>query len=796
MLYDILFALCGFPGDLIVDTGSYFAVAPGSALSSSELAALQPLLATAYAYHRLDQFCQTESMRRSSSLYTPAIALGVSDVLTRYRADVASCESRILLDPILPLSTLAHALSEWKHVLPAVLDITESCSRDNSHSGRVLSTLFDASKSGNPAVRTAMMQLLTHALRVFFRQLTSWCVHSILYSDEFLVHEDSSSSSSTASAAGAGGSGNNNSVIHKSHVDAADNSAKAADLESFWQTRFTVDINCIPSFMTVSCAEKVLFIGKAMQILQLHAKKRRPQQKKEGRDVLHLQKEQQRSVASSPAHRLLLPSPSSSALFASSPSMAAAAASLAGIVASSSVLSPSAAPPLEDDELRSCRTTFSNAFASLCDTFASDGIVPATLHTLIETFRATAANHLWRLVVVEGKLSEHLNSFREYFLLARGDLYQCLVEETRHLFAPDAPPVANPQAEMHAAWARAASRAGVSSEDDPFFGLLSLDVTLLTAKNDKSAGATTAANTAPRASEICAQLASNITSPPLSLNVSVPGPLALFFSRDRLSTYSRLFRFLFALKRVQCELQDAWATLMAKNEKVVKATDGKEGKTTTSKLLGTITTRGKSRGSQSQNPWWRLRHSMGFLVDNLQFYLHVDVLDVQFAKLVKSITGAQEGDFEALQRAHAQFTADVSEQCFFSTPVVERVLEDLCGKVLSFCTLLKNKDKDEKELDAEVLALSQGFERQVQLLFKILSGVRGSVAPHLAQLLLRFDFNQYFSMTKTNVLMHASMQGSLSTISHVSATGHSAVVHGNSSSITSSTSNSSSTTTR
>jgi gamma-tubulin complex component 4 len=41
----------------------------------------------------------------------------------------------------------------------------------------------------------------------------------------------------------------------------------------------------------------------------------------------------------------------------------------------------------------------------------------------------------------------------------------------------------------------------------------------------------------------------------------------------------------------------------------------------------------------------------------------------------------------------------------------------------------------------------QNFQGQSNLLFKILSSVRShNASPHLAQLLLRLDFNRYFSI--------------------------------------------------
>ena len=66
---------------------------------------------------------------------------------------------------------------------------------------------------------------------------------------------------------------------------------------------------------------------------------------------------------------------------------------------------------------------------------------------------------------------------------------------------------------------------------------------------------------------------------------------------------------------------------------------------------------------------------------------------------------------------------------------VARVRED--GRVLTFCSMKVTRYN---------LLTFQSFRRQSNLLFKILSNVKSHQAsPHLSQLLLRIDFNKYFS---------------------------------------------------
>ncbi|KAF9606489.1 hypothetical protein IFM89_025764 [Coptis chinensis] len=52
---------------------------------------------------------------------------------------------------------------------------------------------------------------------------------------------------------------------------------------------------------------------------------------------------------------------------------------------------------------------------------------------VVDSIRAIAASHLWQLVVVRADLNGHLKALKDYFLLAKGDFFQCFLEESRHL---------------------------------------------------------------------------------------------------------------------------------------------------------------------------------------------------------------------------------------------------------------------------------------------------------------------------------------------------------------------------
>lgn len=137
---------------------------------------------------------------------------------------------------------------------------------------------------------------------------------------------------------------------------------------------------------------------------------------------------------------------------------------------------------------------------------------------------------------------------------------------------------------------------------------------------------------------------------------------------------------------------------------------------------------------------------MAFLVDNLQYYLQVDVLEAQYTQLVEKINSTR--DFESIRLAHDQFVTTLMAQSFLLMKPVSHCLDEILNLCQSFSSLLLqmgNTGLSEREL-AQIENITKTYERQTVLLFQILSSVRSHQAsPHLAQLLLRIDFNKHFS---------------------------------------------------
>jgi gamma-tubulin complex component 4 len=116
---------------------------------------------------------------------------------------------------------------------------------------------------------------------------------------------------------------------------------------------------------------------------------------------------------------------------------------------------------------------------------------------------------------------------------------------------------------------------------------------------------------------------------------TVSWPLHVVFTPAALEKYSSLFQFLLSLRRAQIALQQSWAILM--------------------------TLRAHTHSLQ---PVWQLRTHMGFLIDNLQYYVQVDVLEAQYSLLVEKIKSTH--DFETIKNSHSEFLSTLQSQLFYS----------------------------------------------------------------------------------------------------------------------------------
>jgi len=85
-------------------------------------------------------------------------------------------------------------------------------------------------------------------------------------------------------------------------------------------------------------------------------------------------------------------------------------------------------------------------------------------------------------------------------------------------------------------------------------------------------------------------------------------------------------------------------------------------------------------------PVWQLRSHMAFLIDKIQYYVQVDVIESQFSLLLENIQLTQ--DFETIQQAHCNFVSSLYRQLFLQATSVSICHTHICRYAHSLCRQL------------------------------------------------------------------------------------------------------------
>ena len=303
----------------------------------------------------------------------------------------------------------------------------------------------------------------------------------------------------------------------------------------------------------------------------------------------------------------------------------------------------------------------------------------ADFERFVDSVRLTVSKHLHSLILEKSDLKNELQLVRDLFLLGRGELFQVFIDEADRFLKNS--PTAATQHDVNEAFSLAC-RVALSGSDEAVLRKVKIKVTLKTKvkilqpKNSGSTGWD------------C-----------LSLQYSAPWPLHLILTPSSIDTYNDILKFFLRVRRVQRLLQESWFDDIKKKA--------------------------------SRDNFCQVRAHMLFVVNNLQHYLMVDVLESQYSVLLSSLDNSS--NFEEIRHAHDVFLSAIVAYTFVRNETVSQCLNGL----LQAC-------HDYVETSDEETAKT--FARQSNLLFKVLSSIRGrSSGSQLAQLLLRIDYNRYFS---------------------------------------------------
>ena len=717
MVPEVLLALMGVPGEVIVlepasaSSPERFRVSPDLPfVDAPERACLDRLVSLGYAFRCLEAFATREGStsgadlatgrplsgapppveRRAAppSLYRRALAAGVGEVLATYESAILRLEQDVLrgVVPALP-AALESALAEFAVVLPALHETLAPvmASPATLRGAALMHHLHAAARdAGAPRVEAALVRLRGRCAFAAYQQTLAWCVHGVLADPaaEFWV----------VPVEGAGGEGG--------VWLGADDRRRGDETFLFGEEDARDAKRSFRADAETTLEEYAYFAG----------------------DAADADAHPEEDGGEGEWHRGFQVS-----LEALPPGVELPAAEATLFVGRAvRVLSRPrgayyfgrATPLLPASHAR--RAT--RLIRDLADAApSSDGAFDrARFEAAIREIERPIASALGKLVIEDAGLTAHLDALRGYLLMGRGDFYQQFFEEAGGLLARPPRP-ATAERELEARFQRAAMKS--SAEHDPL-------AARFRPRFDPARDATGATSASSPSSSSDARAASASFRVPsldgwdaLELEYRVPWPLGLVVTRDAIARYNRMFQYAFRLRRVLAALDEAWLEL-------------------------------RRRGDDEHRRRLAACQSFArFLLNNLLTYLQVDVIEASHAEMLARIRAAPE-DVSNAQRALRACLARVAAQSFLDLERVSDVVERVMALATRLARLVAAGRDDAADLDAvaekerEAGEIAAAHERVAAELWRTLRSERladDPKAPHLRQLLLRLNFNDFFS---------------------------------------------------
>eukprot|EP00347_Sterkiella_histriomuscorum_P015647 403356230 len=329
MLHELLLALFGHTGSIIQEDQDGFVVNPNlNFLSQAEIEMINRIsylgflfkqiqsflhkyggistkLAIQLAYNDLyqnekikDQPNQNQNLDLSQKsevdeeqdqdelfgVYIKAFCSGVNEIITTYKQHLLSIEHEYLKDRSLTIPSLQQKLAIYQQIFPAILSFMQNIEEQNLKGGQLLDAIYQSCTTGNPVIKSMFNKILFCCHRVLFLQINAWIVHGQLVDlcEEFFIHKINNSNQSMGKNQEGGEESKLNQTVNSitsiSNINLV-GSILTMDPESFgaddetkddeWNSVYTLRISMLPcSYFPPSLAEKILFIGKAVRVLQ------------------------------------------------------------------------------------------------------------------------------------------------------------------------------------------------------------------------------------------------------------------------------------------------------------------------------------------------------------------------------------------------------------------------------------------------------------------------------------------------------------------------------------------------
>ena len=266
MIDSILNCLIGITGGIFIETDKEFKINDTiDTLTESEKECLISVCKIGQNYKMLYDFIKNyeqtfnnELMKTSyldeknqnsenniikDTIYLNGVCRTTNELLTEYRHIIASLESKFYLEQNLTLNEILTEISPYIIKFEKLYDFISIIYRENLRGGIFLNYIYECGINGDPNIKSLFKSLFINCNIILNNMISMWIINNLIQSNEFFIVSS------------------NNFVIENDLLNGENH-----DLES-WKANYYIEKDNIPIYFPNNLVEDILFVGKAIKIL-------------------------------------------------------------------------------------------------------------------------------------------------------------------------------------------------------------------------------------------------------------------------------------------------------------------------------------------------------------------------------------------------------------------------------------------------------------------------------------------------------------------------------------------------
>ena len=190
---------------------------------------------------------QNKEKKDNTSIYLNGIYRSIKQFLATYRNIIEQLESKYYKEMNITLYDILTPLSSYYTKMESLQELLNYIYQNNLTGGEFLNYLYKNSLNGNPIVKDLYKNLFQNCNIILNNMITTWIINNIIQNNEFFI-------------------ASNNTLSNEPDINGNIFSASNNELQS-WNTNYYIVNNNIPIYYPKELVEDILFIGKAIKVL-------------------------------------------------------------------------------------------------------------------------------------------------------------------------------------------------------------------------------------------------------------------------------------------------------------------------------------------------------------------------------------------------------------------------------------------------------------------------------------------------------------------------------------------------